>query len=158
MPAPPAARASRPHRRRLQRRRDRSAAGRQDLERERLHRVAGEHRLGDAELHVHRRLAAAEHVVVHARQVVVDERIGVDQLDAQAARIAASRLPCTAWRRRARAAAAGACRRRAPRSASPRPGRRGVARHPGVERASTASSSAIDQVSKSSLFMRRTRA
>ena len=66
---------------RLQRRRDAAVGGRQHLEGQRLHGVAGEHRLGDAEADVHGRLAAAQDVVVHARQVVVDERIGVDQLD-----------------------------------------------------------------------------
>ena len=81
MPAPPAARASRPHRRACSAGATLSSVGSQDLERERLHRVAGEHRLGDAEAHVHGRLAAAQDVVVHARQVVVDERVGVDQLD-----------------------------------------------------------------------------
>jgi hypothetical protein len=66
---------------RLQGRGDAAVVGRQDLERERLHRVAGEHRLGDAVADVDRRLAAPEDIVVHARQIVVDERIGVDQLD-----------------------------------------------------------------------------
>ncbi len=44
-------------------------------------RVAREHRDALAEDHVVRRLAATEIVVVHRRQVVVDERIGVDALD-----------------------------------------------------------------------------
>ena len=65
----------------LQGRGDAAVVGRQDLERERLHGVAREHRLGDAEADVDGRLAAPQDVVVHARQVVVDERIGVDQLD-----------------------------------------------------------------------------
>ena len=104
---------------------DGRGVGRQHLESQRLHGVAGEHRLGDAELHVHRRLAAAKHVVVHAGQVVVDQRIGVDQLDragrAQAPPRARRGPP---GRRPARAAAAGVCRRRARRSASHRRGRR----------------------------------
>ena len=50
-------------------------------ERQRLQRVAGEQRRRLAERDVAGRLAAAQRVVVHARQVVVDERIGVDQLD-----------------------------------------------------------------------------
>ena len=99
-------------------------------------RVAGEHRLGVAEPHVHGRLAAAQHVVVHARQVVVDQRIGVDQLDRAGGAQAPPRgCPAPPARRPAPAAAAGACRRRARRSASPRPGRPAQsARHPGVER------------------------
>jgi hypothetical protein len=55
------------------------ALGRQQLEGQRLQRVAGQQRIGLAELHVHRGLAAAQHVVVHAGQVVVHQRIGVDQ-------------------------------------------------------------------------------
>ena len=43
--------------------------------------VAGEDRDVLAELHVGGRLAAAQVVVVHRRQVVVDQRVGVDQLD-----------------------------------------------------------------------------
>ena len=81
MPAPPAARASRPHSRACSAGATLPSIGRQDLERQRLHGVAGEHRLGDAEADVDRRLAAPEDVVVHARQVVVDQRVGVDQLD-----------------------------------------------------------------------------
>ena len=50
-------------------------------ERERLQRVAGEQRRRLAERDVARRLAAAQRVVVHAREVVVNERIGVDELD-----------------------------------------------------------------------------
>ena len=124
MPAPPAARASRPHRRACSAGATLPSIGRQDLERERLHGVAGEHRLGDAEADVHRRLAAAEDVVVHARQVVVDQRIGVDQLDrARRAQRRRRGRRGPHRRRRARAAAAGACRRRARRSASPRRGR-----------------------------------
>jgi len=66
---------------RLQCRGDAVVGGRQDLERERLHGVAGKHRLGHPEADVHRRLAAAQDIVVHARQVVVDQRVGVDELD-----------------------------------------------------------------------------
>jgi hypothetical protein len=57
-----------------------SRLGRQHLERQCLHGVAGQQRLGFAELHVHRGLAAAHHVVIHAGHVVVHQRIGVDQL------------------------------------------------------------------------------
>jgi hypothetical protein len=54
--------------------------GRQHLEGQRLHRIAGQHGLGLPELHVHGGLAPAQHVVVHAGHVVVHQRIGVDQL------------------------------------------------------------------------------
>ena len=53
----------------------------EDVERERVQAVAGEHRLGLAESLVHRRLAAAQIGIVHARQIVVDQRIDVDRLD-----------------------------------------------------------------------------
>jgi len=43
--------------------------------------VAGEQCRGLVELFVRGRPAAAEVVVVHARQVVVDERVGVQALD-----------------------------------------------------------------------------
>ena len=43
--------------------------------------VAGEDRHVFAEGHVAGRLAAAQLVVVHGREVVVDERVGVDHLD-----------------------------------------------------------------------------
>jgi hypothetical protein len=43
--------------------------------------VAGENRHALAELHVRRRSPAPHRVVVHRRQIVVDERVGVDQLD-----------------------------------------------------------------------------
>ncbi|MCY1518254.1 hypothetical protein D9M68_529660 [compost metagenome] len=55
------------------------ALGGEQLEGQRLQRVAREQRVGFAELHVHGGLAAAQHVVVHARQVVVHQRIGVDE-------------------------------------------------------------------------------
>jgi hypothetical protein len=45
-----------------------------------LQGIAGQQCIGLAELHMHRGLAAAQHVVVHARQVVVHQRIGMDQL------------------------------------------------------------------------------
>ena len=43
--------------------------------------VAGEDRHVLAEHHVRGRAAPAQVVVVHRRQVVVDQRVGVDQLD-----------------------------------------------------------------------------
>jgi hypothetical protein len=48
---------------------------------EALQRVAREERRGLVELHVAGGLSAAKHVVVHAGQVVVDERVGMDHLD-----------------------------------------------------------------------------
>ena len=64
-------------------------------------------------------LPAPQHVVVHARQIVVHQRIGVDQLDRRAGD--ARRAPgprCATRPPQTRAAAARACRRRARRSAS----------------------------------------
>lgn len=51
------------------------------VERQRLQRIAGEDRGGFVEGDMHGGLAAAEVVVVHRRQVVVDQRIAVDQFD-----------------------------------------------------------------------------
>ena len=53
----------------------------EELEGEALQRVAREQRRGLVELDVAGGLAAPQHVVVHARQVVVDERVRMDQLD-----------------------------------------------------------------------------
>ena len=53
--------------------------------------VAGEHRGRLVECLVHRRLAAAQVVVVHARQIVVDQRVDVDASIAAPARRARSR-------------------------------------------------------------------
>ena len=52
-----------------------------DLKRLRQQRVARQHGNAFAENFVVGRLAAAEIVVVHRRQIVVDERVGVDALD-----------------------------------------------------------------------------
>ena len=54
---------------------------RQHLERERLQGVAGEYCHRIAEYDMAGRPAAAQGIVVHRRQIVVDERIGVDDLD-----------------------------------------------------------------------------
>ena len=59
----------------------RARVGGEHLERERLQRVAGEDRRRFVELPVSRRAAAPQIVVVHRRQVVVHERVGVNQLD-----------------------------------------------------------------------------
>jgi hypothetical protein len=53
----------------------------EQFEGERLERVARQHRRRLIPLHMHRRLAAAQVVVVHAGQVVVDEAVGVQRLD-----------------------------------------------------------------------------
>ena len=53
----------------------------EDFERQRVQAVAGEHGLGLAERLVDGRLAAPQVGVVHARQIVVDQRIDVDRLD-----------------------------------------------------------------------------
>ena len=52
-----------------------------DFKRLRQQRVARQHGDAFAENFVVGRLAAAEIVVVHRRQIVVDERVGVDALD-----------------------------------------------------------------------------
>ena len=54
---------------------------REDVERERVQAIAGEHRLRLAERLVDGQLAAPQVRVVHARQIVVDQRINVDRLD-----------------------------------------------------------------------------
>ena len=69
------------HQPRLHGSRDVRLVGHQQFEGQRLQRVAGQQRIGLAELHVHGGLATAQHVVVHAGQVVVHERIGMDQFD-----------------------------------------------------------------------------
>ena len=53
----------------------------EDFERQRMEAVAGKHRLGLAERLVDGRLAAPEVGIVHARQIVMDQRIDVDRLD-----------------------------------------------------------------------------
>ena len=53
----------------------------EDLERQRVKAVAGEHRFRLAEGLVDGRLAPPEIGIVHARQIVVDQRIDVDRLD-----------------------------------------------------------------------------
>ncbi len=54
---------------------------REDLERQRVQAVAGEHRGRLPERLVQRRLPAPKLGVIHARQVVVDQRVDVDRLD-----------------------------------------------------------------------------
>ena len=54
---------------------------REHIEGQALQRIAGKDRGGFVEGDVHGGLAAAQGVVVHRRQVVVDERITVDQFD-----------------------------------------------------------------------------
>ena len=54
---------------------------RQHCERQRLQRIAGQDRGGLVEGDVHGGLAAAQGVVVHRRQVVMHQRIAVDQFD-----------------------------------------------------------------------------
>ena len=54
---------------------------REYLERERVETVAGKHRRRFAERLVDRRFAAPKLGIVHAREVVVDQRIDVDRLD-----------------------------------------------------------------------------
>ena len=54
---------------------------RENVERERVQAVAGEHRLCFTERLVDRQLAAPQVGVVHAREIVMDQRINVDGLD-----------------------------------------------------------------------------
>ena len=92
------------------------------FEGQRLQGIAGQQRRRLAERDMTGRLAAAQHVVVHARQVVVDERIGVDQLDRGRGIVdARGSAPARLARRIGEQRAQRACRRR-PRSASPRAG------------------------------------
>ena len=56
----------------------------EDLERQRVQRIAGEDRGAFVEGAVHGRLAAAQIVIVHARQIVVDQRIDMDAFDREA--------------------------------------------------------------------------
>ena len=53
----------------------------QDLEGQRLQRVAGQNGGGLVEGHVHRRPVAAQIVVVHGREIVMDEGIAVQEFD-----------------------------------------------------------------------------
>ena len=54
---------------------------RQHVECQRLQRIAGEDRGGFVEGDMHGRLATAQGVVVHRRQVVVHQRVAMDQFD-----------------------------------------------------------------------------
>ena len=57
------------------------AVGRcQQLKRQRLQRITRQQGLRFAKLHMYRRLAAAQYVVVHTRHIVVHQRISVYQL------------------------------------------------------------------------------
>ncbi|MNL53779.1 hypothetical protein D3C87_1770510 [compost metagenome] len=59
--------------------RGRDRHGGQQIERQRLQRIAGQHGGGFVELHVRGGPATAQRVVIHAGQVVMDQRIGMDQ-------------------------------------------------------------------------------
>ena len=73
----------------------------EDLERQGVEAVAGEHRRRFVKRLVDGRLAAPQVVVVHARQIVVDQRIDVDRLDRRAgAKRALGRRSRTVARRR----------------------------------------------------------
>ena len=123
MPAGPAACATQRHDAQLAR--DDRGIGRLRLARDETERfglqaVAGEDRHAVALDDVQRRSSAPQRVVVHGRQVVVDERIGVDHLDRarrrQASAIALDRMRSPRRRpphrrRRASRADEGACRR-----------------------------------------------
>ena len=95
----------------------------QQLEGQRLQAVADQQGGRLVVLDVAGRLAAAQHVVVHARQVVMHQRIGVDQFDGAGDDVEPVRCRRrSSRRRRGRAAGGRACRRRAWRSAWPRAG------------------------------------
>jgi hypothetical protein len=53
----------------------------QQFKGQRLQGIASQQRLGLTEANMHGWLAAAQHVVVHTRHVVMNQRISVDQLD-----------------------------------------------------------------------------
>ena len=59
----------------------------EELEGEALQRISGEERRRLVELDVARGLAPAQRIVVHARQIVVDQRVRMDHLDGRGARI-----------------------------------------------------------------------
>jgi hypothetical protein len=59
----------------------RVVAAREDFERKRLQRVAGKHRHGFAEHDMAGGATTPQCVVIHCRQIVVHQRIGMDQLD-----------------------------------------------------------------------------
>ena len=107
---------------------------RQQRERFREEAVAGEDRHALAEADVVRRPSAAQRVVVHGRQVVVDQRVGVNQLErarrrqreAQASRRLGAEDGVGGGQRQERTQRA--CRRRAARSASRRRRRAGSGR------------------------------
>ena len=85
----------------------------EQLEGERLQRIADQQRGRFVVLHVHGRLAAPEHVIVHARHVVVHERVGVDHSTARPRSPPARARRRRLRRPRTRAAGARACRLRA---------------------------------------------
>ena len=58
-----------------------AVVGGQQLKGQRLQRIAGQQSLCLTEAHMHGGLAAAQHIVVHARHVVMHQRVSVDQLD-----------------------------------------------------------------------------
>ena len=141
MPSVPLAWASR---RIISRRRAGSTAAdgvlRQDFECQHLQRIAGEDRGRFVEGAVRGRAAAAQVVVIHGRQVVVNERIGVDQLDGRGRRRRAPRAAGRRPRQSHRPAPAGcACPARALRSASPDAAGRAASRRPAGKRSSTPS-------------------
>ncbi len=112
----------------------------QDLEGQALEGVAGEDRGRLVELAVAARPPAPGQRVVHRRQVVVDQRVAVDQLDRGAdpeGSARGHREQIGAGRRRGRVAAA--CRRPARRSASPRAGAPGAPAMGGSRRSSSTS-------------------
>ena len=83
---------------------------REDFERQRVQAVAGKHRRRLAERLVHRRLAAPQLGIVHARQIVVDQRIDMDRLD----RAADAERPLRSIANRREAAMVSSGRRRLP--------------------------------------------
>ena len=80
---------------------DRGAARGEELEGQRQQRIAGQDRRGLIKSAMERRLAAPEFIVIHRGQVVMDERIAVDEFE-RAAR--ALRLGLVAVEERSRCA------------------------------------------------------
>ena len=54
---------------------------RQQLKSQGLKRIASQHGAGLIKLHVHGRTTTPQLVVIHARQVVMNQRVGMDQFD-----------------------------------------------------------------------------
>ena len=76
-----------------------------------LQGVAGEDRGGFVELHVVGRAATTQFIIIHRRQIIVNQRISVNHLSAQAVRINCSLVAPKVWPTASNNAGGSACRR-----------------------------------------------